>query len=338
MDSRRRLGRTDIEVSPVGLGCWQFSEGAGLFGRYWPAIPQREVNEIVAAALRGGTDWFDTAEAYGGGRSERALSRALQAAGRSPGEVVVATKWLPLLRRARSIPDTIDERIAALAPFPVDLHQVHHWAGLSSVEAEMREMAGLARAGKVRAVGVSNFSASQMRRAHAALASSGLALASNQVRYSLLDRRGERNGVLDAARELGVTLIAYSPLAQGLLSGKFHDDPALASRSAGPRRRLGAFRERGLARSRPLVELLRRVAAAHGATASQVALAWLVRFHGNAVVAIPGATRTGQAEENCRAMSLALSPAELSAIDEASRGPGGAGRPAPRVAGEGSVP
>ena len=319
MSALRRLGKTGVEVSAVGLGCWQFSEGAGLAGRFWPALPQGEVNEIVATALRGGTNWFDTAEAYGAGRSERALSRALQSAGRAPGEVVVATKWFPLLRRAGSIRDTIGERTAALAPYPIDLHQVHHWSGLSSVEAEMREMAELVRAGSIRAVGVSNFSASRMRRAHEALARCGVQLASNQVRYSLLDRRIERDGVLAAARDLGVTLIAYSPLAQGVLSGKFHDDPGLARRTAGPRKRLGPFRERGLARSRPLVEELRRVGAAHGATPSQVALAWLVRFHGDAVVAIPGATRARQAEENCRAMDLVLSAEELSALDERSR-------------------
>jgi aryl-alcohol dehydrogenase-like predicted oxidoreductase len=315
----RRLGRTDLEISPIGLGCWQFSEGAGLVGGFWEALPQDRVDEIVRVSLEGGVTWFDTAEAYGKGRSERALARALQAAGKRSGEAVVATKWQPFGRTARSIAATIGDRAEALAPYPIDLHQVHHWAGLSFVEAEMRAMADLVRAGRIRAVGVSNFGASRMRRAHAALAKRGLPLASNQMKYSLLDRRIERNGILAAAKELGVTIIAYSPLEQGILSGKFHDDPSLIRRAPGPRRWMPAFRAKGLARTRPLVEELKTIAAAHGATPSQIALAWLVGFHGDTVVAIPGATRPHHARESAGAMALTLSPLELERLDALSR-------------------
>ncbi len=319
METRRRIGRTDLRVSSIGLGCWQFSGGRGLIGRFWRALAQDRVDEIVAASLKSGVNWFDTAEIYGHGRSERAVSRALQAAGQPPGSVVVATKWFPLLRRARSIRRTIGERVAAIAPYALDLHQVHHWSGVSSVEQEMAVMAALVEEGTIRAVGVSNYGARRMRRAHAALAARGLALASNQVKYSLLDRRVESNGVLAAARDLGITVIAYSPLAQGLLSAKFHDDPELLAGTAGPRRRLAAFRKKGLAASRPLVEEVKRIAAAHGATASQVALGWLLRFHGDTVVAIPGATRAGHAVENAGAMDLALSTREMARLDELSR-------------------
>ena len=158
-----------------------------------------------------------------------------------------------------------------------------------------------------------------MRRAHAALAAQGLGMASNQVKYSLLDRRIEGNGVLAAAKEMGATIIAYSPLEQGILSGKFHDDPGLLARTAGPRRRLPAFREKGLARSRPVVEELKRIATAHGATPAQVALAWIVDFHGDAVVAIPGAMQERQAAENAEAMHLSLSNLEMNRLDEESR-------------------
>ena len=128
---------------------------------------------------------------------------------------------------------TIGTRIECLAPYPIDLFQVHIPWSLSSVAAQMREMAELVRAGKVRAVGVSNFSASQMARAGAALQAEGLPLASNQVRINLLDRSIESNGVLDLAGGTGVTLIAYSPLAQGVLTGRFHDDPARVQDAAG---------------------------------------------------------------------------------------------------------
>ncbi|HSQ61976.1 MAG TPA: aldo/keto reductase [Polyangiaceae bacterium] len=315
----RSLGKTDIRITSIGLGCWQFSEGFGLVGGFWSALPQETVNEIVGAALEGGIHWFDTAEAYGKGRSERALSRALQAAGKKSGEVVVATKWMPVGRTARSIQKTIGARLAALSPYPIDLHQVHQPYGFSPVEAEMNALADLVSQMKIRAVGISNFGASRMRRAHAALAARGLPLASNQVKYSLLDRRIEKNGVLAAAKELGVTLIAYSPLEQGILSGKFHDDPGLIKKSPGPRKWMPAFRAKGLERSRPLVEELKKIAAAHNVTATQVALAWLVTFHGDTVVAIPGASRRRHVEENVGAMKLSLSQLELRRIDALSR-------------------
>jgi aryl-alcohol dehydrogenase-like predicted oxidoreductase len=316
---RRRLGRSDIHISVVGLGCWQFSEGFGIVGGWWEALPAETVQEIIDASLRGGINWFDTAEAYGKGRSERALAAALTRLGQKPGDVIVATKWLPLMRTASSIVNTIDERLACLSPFAIDLHQIHQPFALATVEAQANAMADLVEAGKIRTVGVSNFSAKRMRAAHAALARRGIPLVANQMQYSLLDRRIESNGVLAAAKELGITLIAYSPLAQGLLSGKFHDDPSLIRKSPGPRKFLPNFRAKGLERSRPLVEELRKIAAAHGATPSQVALNWLAHFHGDTVVVIPGATKRRHAEENVGSMGFTLSQDELRRIDELSR-------------------
>ena len=315
----RSLGRSPIRITPVGLGCWQFSEGGGLGGSYWPTLPVDVENRIVAVSLEAGINWFDTAEAYGAGRSEAALSRSLLAAGRKNGDVVVATKWLPLLRTAGSIGKTIGERRARLAPFDIDLHQIHQPIAFSSVRAQMHAMADLVAAGAIRTVGVSNFSAGRMRRAHAALTSRGLPLVSNQVRYSLLDRRIETNGVLAAARELGITIIAYSPLAQGVLSGKFHRDPDLIRTRSGPRKWMGAFRRRGLERSRPLVAALEEIAAAHGATPSQVALNWLVNAHGETVVVIPGATSAAQAEENGRCLGFTLTEVESRKLDQRSQ-------------------
>jgi aryl-alcohol dehydrogenase-like predicted oxidoreductase len=319
MAERRKLGRTSIEVTPIGLGCWQFSEGRGLVGGFWEALPQATVNEIVAVALGAGINWFDTAESYGGGRSERALAAALSAAGRKDGEVVVATKWWPFLRSARNIKATIDTRLRCLGGFSIDLYQVHMPFSFSSVEAEMEAMADLVEGGRIRAVGVSNFSATQMRRAHAALAKRGVPLASNQVRYNLVQRGIESNGVLSAAKELGVTLIAYSPLAQGILSGRFHDDPALIRTRPGPRRYMPAFGARGLTRTQGLVDELRRVAREHAATPAQVALSWLVSFHGETVVAIPGASRPQHAAEAAGALGLRLSQEQLVRLDEVSR-------------------
>ncbi|HMA54418.1 MAG TPA: aldo/keto reductase, partial [Acidobacteriota bacterium] len=319
MTSLRRLGASDLMVSPIGLGCWQFSQGQGFGGKFWGTMTDEEILAVVRISLDGGINWFDTAEAYGRGASERALARALKALGKAPGEVVVATKWHPLFRTARSIPKTIGARIENLGGYPIDLFQVHSPLSFSSIKAQMTAMARLVEEGKIRTIGVSNFSARQMRKAQAALARRGLRLASNQVRYSLLDRAIETNGVLDAAKELGISIIAYSPLAQGILSGKFHADPSLILRKPGYRRYLGPFKPRGLERSRPLIEALRDVAAKHGATSSQVALNWVAAVHGDSVVAIPGASSPAQAEENAGALKFSLAREDVELLDRVSR-------------------
>ena len=315
----RRLGRSSIFISPIGLGCWQFSEGHGFAGGYWPALAQETVNQIVAASLAGGINWFDTAEVYGGGRSEKALAKALTASGKKNGDVVIATKWWPLWRTARSIKATIGERLACLAPFGIDLHQVHQPFALASTAAQMRAMADLVAEQHIRTVGVSNFSAGKMRAAHEALAARGIPLVSNQVRYSLLNRGIERNGILKSAQELGVTIVAYSPLAQGVLTGKYHRDPALIRSRPGPRKWLMSFRRRGLERSRALVAALEAIAREHSATPSQVALNWLMNVYGDTMVVIPGATSVEQAKENVGAMSFRLSDAEMRRLDELSQ-------------------
>jgi aryl-alcohol dehydrogenase-like predicted oxidoreductase len=313
----RRLGRTDLVVTPIGLGCWQFAgAGHGVLARYWGPLAQHSIDDIVAKALAGGIDWFDTAQAYGNGASERALAHALHAAGRAPGDVVVATKWFPILRTAKNIAATIGDRISALAPYPIDLFQVHQPFSLSSIEAQMNAMADLVDAKRIRFVGVSNFDADQMRAAHTALKRRGIPLASNQVPYSLVDRRIEASGVLDVAKELGVSIISYSPLAQGLLTAKFHDDPALVDKRSLPRRlRLRAK----LAAAKPVVDELKAVGAAVGASPAQVALAWLTQFHGDAVLAIPGVSTTAQVSDNIAALHLQLGARELARLDEVSR-------------------
>jgi aryl-alcohol dehydrogenase-like predicted oxidoreductase len=319
MNNLRPLGHSPITISAIGLGCWQFSEGSGLAGGYWPALPQETVNQIVAASLAGGITWFDTAEVYGGGRSEAALAKALITAGKKNGDVVVATKWWPMLRTAGSIKATIAERLTRLAPFGIDLYQVHQPFALASTAAQMCAMADLVADHSIRTVGVSNFSAARMRAAHKALAAGGIPLVSNQVPYSLLNRRIETKGVLAAAKELGITIIAYSPLAQGVLSGKFHRDPSLIRSRPGPRKWMTSFRRRGLERSRPLVTALEEIAQTYGATASQVALNWLVHSSGDTVVVIPGATSVAQAAENAAATRFCLSVSEVKRLEELSR-------------------
>ncbi len=312
---KRRLGQTDIEITPIGLGVMQFAGGEGIFGMMFPEISQEMMNGIIKAALDGGINWFDTAEIYGRGRSEQGLANALRTAEIEDDEVIVATKWLPMFRTARNISRTISDRIHFLNGYSIDLYMVHQPWGFSPPEAEMDAMADLVQAGKVRSIGVSNFNEEQMRRAHAALQKRGLMLAANQVQYSLLHRKIETNGVLAAAKELGITITAWSPLASGLLTGKFHKDPEILSQTPfGRRMRLRP----GIERSRPLIQALDEIAAKHDATPAQVALNWLINFHGETVVAIPGASKVHQAEESAGSMKFRLSDADMARLDELS--------------------
>jgi aryl-alcohol dehydrogenase-like predicted oxidoreductase len=256
---------------------------------------------------------------YGHGNSERALSSGLTHAGIKPGDVTVATKWAPLGRTAKSIERTIGDRLSALDPFPVDLHQIHLGFGsFSTVRAQVQAMARLFEAGMIRSVGVSNFSARQMEIAHAELAKHGIPLATNQVQINLLHRKIESNGVLDTARRLGVTLIAYSPLREGILTGKFHADRGLVANVPRLRRTLMGISGNALDHSAPLIERMREIAAAHDATVSQIALAWLITYYGDTVVAIPGASKPHHAEEAAAALHVKPSDDEVQRLTDLS--------------------
>jgi len=316
-NSFRPLGRTGIMVTPVGLGCWQFSKQKNMAGKFWPALDDNLIDRIVSLSIDGGINWFDTAEVYGGGESEQALSRALKATGKKPGEVVVATKWWPAFRFASNIRKTINRRIRLLDPYPVDLYQVHQPWSFSGENREMAVMAELFNRKLIKAVGVSNFSAQKMENSWKTLQKFGLPLASNQLRYSLLDRTIESNGVMDLAKKLGVTIIAFSPLAQGLLTGKFHDNPDLL-KNIGLRRYNPQFKPEGLKKSRPVVNLVKELAVKYNVTPSQVALNWVIQYNGDTVVAIPGATKEIHVKENCGAMAFRISDEDMVRLDKVS--------------------
>ena len=180
----------------------------------------------------------------------------------------------------------------------------------------MNQMADLVKEKKILSIGVSNYTAEQMRQAYKVLSDRGLLLASNQVHYSLLNRKIEQNGILETAKELGISIIAYSPLESGLLTGKFHDgtDPftnAPFYRKAQLKSQLGQSRE--------LVQQLREIALNYDATPAQIALNWLINFHGETIVAIPGASTAEQASDNAATMNFTLSSEELTQIDKVSR-------------------
>jgi aryl-alcohol dehydrogenase-like predicted oxidoreductase len=311
----RRLGKTDLMVSPIGLGVMELSGGGGLIGRMFPVIAAEDKNAIIKAALDGGINFFDTAEMYGAGVSERSLADGLKAAGAADKDVIIETKWQPILRTANNIGKTIDDRLRYLGGYTISNYMIHQPLSFSSPEAEMDAMADLVDAGKIRSVGVSNFNPARMRRAYAALAKRGLPLVLNQVRYSLIHREIETNGILETAKELGVTIVAYTPLGSGLLTGKYHQHPELLEKKSGIRKSMLVG---NVERTRPLINAMAEIAGRYDATIGQVALNWLIHFNGDMVVTIPGATKVYQAQESAAAMNFTLSAEELARLSEIS--------------------
>jgi aryl-alcohol dehydrogenase-like predicted oxidoreductase len=227
--------------------------------------------------------------------------------------VVIATKFPPgWLSTAHALPEALDQSLARLRRSTIDLYQHHFPSRRVSIPVLMGLMADAVEAGKVRAIGVSNYSAAQLRIAHAALAERGIPLASNQVEYSLLHRAPEVDGVLDACGELGITLIAYQPLAQGVLTGKYRP----GDRPKGIRRFGRYFRGDGLKAAQPVVALLGEIGERSSKTPAQVALRWLIQQQ--RVLPIPGAKNRRQAAGNAEALSFTLAQAEVEALDQAT--------------------
>jgi len=305
-----RLGTTDLKLSKIGLGCWQFSKNKGFAGSFWPSLTDNNTTDIVEKSINGGINWFDTAELYGWGKSEEGLSQALIKLQIDKKSHFVATKWWPLFRFSSSIKNTIDNRLKYLDGYPITLHQVHMPFGFSSIEAEMNAMADLVEQGKIKHIGVSNFNQKQMIRAHRALEKRGLHLSSNQMEYSILNRRIESNGVLDTAKDLNISIIAYSPLTQGIATGKFHDNPEMLNNLHRWRKAKLSKRKLNIANSLPVINELKTIAKQHNATPAQIALSWLINYHNN-VFAIPGATSIKQAEDNVKALKINLSKEQL---------------------------
>jgi aryl-alcohol dehydrogenase-like predicted oxidoreductase len=305
---KRQLGQSGIEISALGLGAWQFSGGKGLIGGYWQGLDEQTTCAIVKTAVAGGINWFDTAQAYGGGESERNLARALQAAGIDSKDIHIATKWWPVMRTAGNLTATIEDRLACLSPYPIAHHIVHQPFSVSSVKKQMHAMADLMDAGKIQSVGVSNFTARAMRKAHRVLQGRGYGLAANQVRYSMVTRGIEHNGILDAAKELGITIIAWSPLEQGLLTGRFHELDEVPKSVSWARR--GLIRQTGLEKTRPVVDRMKVLAEKYGASVAQIALNYTINVHGDTIVAIPGASKVSQVQQNLGALEFKLEQAE----------------------------
>jgi aryl-alcohol dehydrogenase-like predicted oxidoreductase len=279
----RGLGRSGITVPALGVGT-----------NRWGSRPstQAALNEVFAAAIDAGVGSFDTAEIYAGGKSERAIGQAAKEDGRP---AFIASKFAPFPHRltAGQFSRALDRSLARLGRDWIDLYYVHFPFSPVGLSPWIRAMAEAVRSGRIRAVGVSNYSASQMKAAAAVLERYDVPLAANQVQYSLTHRGPETNGVLDACREMDVALVAYRPISGGAIS------------------------ESGSAGAGTLSGVLGGIAQAHDATVSQVALSWLLHQDEH-VIAIPGTTKAAHVRENAAALALGLSDEEVRAIATAA--------------------
>jgi aryl-alcohol dehydrogenase-like predicted oxidoreductase len=295
---------TTKKISKVGLGTWQF--GSREWG-YGDAYASSEARAIVRRALELGITLFDTAELYGFGRSERILGEAL---GDDLESIFLATKILPVMPVAPVVEQRGVASASRIGARRLDLYQVHQPNPAVRDGTIMRGMKALQRTGLVDEVGVSNYSLKRWIVAEKAL---GTRVLSNQVRYSLADRRPERD-LVPYAHAHGRVIIAYSPLAQGLLCGRY-DKSHRPTNSV--RRGSAMFLPESLDRAAGLISALRQIAESHSATPSQIALAWLTRDP--VVVAIPGASSVAQLEDNAAAADIDLTDEEYQALSDESR-------------------
>lgn len=280
-----------VRLSAIGLGTWQF--GSREWG-YGDTYAEGTAVEIVHRALDLGINLIDTAEIYAFGRSERIVGRAI--VGRRD-DAFLATKVFPVLPLAPVVEQRAGASAGRLGVDTIDLYQVHWPNPVVPLSQTMEGMARLQRAGRIRHVGVSNFDLSRWKAAEAAL---GGPVLTNQVQYSLVTRKPDRE-LLGWAQANDRVVIAYSPLAQGFLSAKYDATNAPGGVRAGNT----LFLPENLRRAEPLFVALREVAARHDATPSQIALAWVLRRPN--VVAIPGASSVAQLEANAAAADLELS-------------------------------
>lgn len=300
-----KISVSNITLPTLGIGTWAW--GDNLFWGYGSNYGEAEVKNAFTAAIANGVTFFDTAEVYGLGTSERLIGQFLK---QTNQPVQIATKYFPLPWRfnRQAVADALTASLKRLEVEQIALYQVHTpFDFFMSQSTLMSALAEEVKKGRILTVGVSNYSATQMQQAHDLLAKYDVPLAVNQVRYSLLTRQIEKNGILELARELGVTILAYSPLAQGLLTGKYTPDNR--SGITGARKIDPKFSAQGLSKIEPLITKLSELGEKYQKTTVQVALNWLIA-QGN-VIPIPGAKNEEQARENAGAIGWQLSAEDL---------------------------
>ena len=295
-----------LHAIEMGLGAWQW--GDRLVWQFGQGYGNDEVHDAFKFSVDEGIRFIDTAEVYGNGMSERLLGKFIQETDQA---VLIATKYFPFPWRfiSSSVPKALKNSLERLGVESLDLYQIHWPTPLLSVDRMMDGMAECIKSGMTRTVGVSNFNQTQMLTAYSALARQNIPLASNQVHYSLLNRKVEKNGLLERCKELGVRLIAYSPLEKGLLTGKYN------ANNRPPGSRAGTYANI-LPKIDPLIKLMTTIGQDHGGKSNgQVALNWTIC---KGVLPIPGAKNVKQAEDNTGALGWRLTEEEIARLDEIS--------------------
>ena len=307
-----KLGKTAIEVAPLGVGTWAW--GDSVFWNYGQNYGQQEVKQAFTTAVEAGVTLFDTAEVYGNGQSERLLGEFAQQENQN---ITIATKYAPFPWRwqKQSVSEAVTQSLSRLKVQHIPLYQVHWPFMLMSQETLMNSLADEVKKGRIGAIGVSNYSSEQMKKAHEILAKRNIPLAVNQIKYSLLSRKIETKGITHTAKKLGITLLAYSPLAQGLLTGKYNQDKK--QMPDGARKLDSRFQSKGLSQITPVLNLLTNIGEKYQKTTAQVALNWLI-CQGN-VIPIPGAKNAQQAQENCGALGWQLTKDEVNQLEQITR-------------------
>lgn len=294
------LGTSDLKVSAIGLGGWQFgSKGWG----YGSDFHRNDAIAIIQCALDLGVNFIDTAEIYGQGKSEEIIGEAIK---ERRDEVIIATKFLPLTLRPSKIRKAVKNSLRRLQIDIIDLYQIHWPIPFVSKKRMLHYMEEMVKKGIIRHIGVSNFSKNQLEKAQTSLKSEEIV--SNQVKYNIL-QRGIEVDLLPYTRKERISIIAYSSLAQGVLTGKYRE----RGPKGGIRRRNRLFAPVNLRRAWPVLDELARMASAHEVTSAHVAIAWTIRDP--TVIAIPGAKSIEQLTNNVEAAEIVLSQNELQQLE-----------------------
>ena len=312
MDRARTLAGTDVTIPALGVGTWAWGDKATWgMGGYDDALTLESIRGAYEACIDAGVTLLDTAEVYGNGESERIIGRFLAADPDRAARTVVASKFMPFpwkLRVGSALLDSARASRDRLGVEAIDLYQIHGPISARGHGAIAEALASAHAEGLIRAVGVSNYSARETRAVAAALGDHGLQLASNQVECSLLRSVPLTGGLTATCAELGVVVLAYSPIGQGRLTGKY------SAANPPPGRR--SFSNHPMATVDEVVAVLRRIGEAHDdRTPAQVALRWLMD---KGTVPIPGAKNADQAAQNAGALGWALTTVELAELDAAA--------------------
>lgn len=306
-----------MQLSKIGIGTWAW--GDQFFWKYESGQDKELQETFNYCQSEGGVSFYDTAEIYGLGRSELLLGRFKRGLKQPSDGLVYATKFAPLPFRlgSESVVVACETSLDRMGIDNMGLYQIH-WPSLIFNDAYWDGLARCYEKGLIKSVGVSNYGPELMKKAHKYLSERGIPLATNQVQYSLLCRSAETNDLLATAKDLNVTILGYSPLAQGILTGKFSS----TNLPEGPRR----FLTKSLVeKAAPLLEKMKTIATAASeqfnmeVTPSQVAINYCIAKD---VVPLPGARSLRQAKDNCNALRWVLSEADVQALDAASAATG----------------